>query len=100
MAAIVIAGEEAAPIVVEKHPMSEMNCANATKRSASENVAGHPIDCIENNDLGPEAEAPGLDGAHSGILIAHIIIFARAQLCNVSFLVRLRHDGIKLLMPT
>src|ERR1700712_1283870 len=51
MAAVIIAAEKAAAMLVDKHPMREMDCADAPDRSTGEDVARHPIDPVNDHDL-------------------------------------------------
>jgi len=51
VAAVIIAAEEAAPVPVQGHPVSEMDRADASKASSCVHVARHPVDHVKNHAL-------------------------------------------------
>src|SRR5207237_10309372 len=79
VAAVVIAAEEATPALIEKHPMGEMDGANAPEPAAREYVPRRPVDSVEDDELERGAEPARLDRTHRGVLIGDVVILAEAQ---------------------
>ena len=78
-AAVVVAGEEHPPLVVEEGPAGEMDSVDATQPTGSEEVAGAPVDGPEDGDGQPTTETSRFERANGAVLVGNVTVLDRRQ---------------------
>ena len=82
-AAIVVAGEQHAPLVVDEDPAREVNRGHACQPSAVEDVSRGVIDHPQDEGQHPAAKQTGLEAAHGAELVGDVVIFQDRELVGV-----------------
>src|SRR6266508_1406723 len=78
-AAIVVAGEDNAPFVVEEDPTSEVNGFDANEVSTIEDMAGQEIRAVQHDTGRKASEWPGFEQARRGERVLDTVVFLRGQ---------------------
>ena len=78
-AAVVIAAEEQAPLVVEEGPAGEMDGVDTTQPTGFVEVAAGPVDDPEDGDGQPAAEKARFERADGAVLVSNVLVLDRGQ---------------------
>src|SRR5215467_12624067 len=79
-AAIIVAGKNQPSFLVHEHPAGKMNGANARQIAANVNMTRSPVHQPQQEREQAAPEEPGLDAAHDGELVGHVVVLKARQL--------------------